>query len=124
MRVVLVGPPARLQRLRAALPDGLEAVGEAPTIGAARLLAAGADAFLVVTPVSTDDGLPVEALTHREVDVLALLADGLPNKAIAARLHISDETVKFHVAAIFGKLGASNRTAAVRKAIRRGLVPL
>ena len=54
--------------------------------------------------------------------MLELLAEGLSNKAIAARLGISDQTVKFHVAAISGKLGASNRTDAVRRAIRRGLV--
>ena len=63
-----------------------------------------------------------EPLTPREVQVLELLAEGLPNKAIAARLRISDQTVKFHVAAICGKLGAANRTDAVRRAIRQGLV--
>jgi DNA-binding NarL/FixJ family response regulator len=56
--------------------------------------------------------------------VLELLAEGLPNKAIAARLGISDQTVKFHVAAISGKLGAANRTDAVRLAVRRGLITL
>jgi DNA-binding NarL/FixJ family response regulator len=63
-----------------------------------------------------------ESLTAREHDVLALVAEGLPNKAIAHALGISDQTVKFHVAAIIGKLGAANRTDAVRRAIRRGLV--
>jgi DNA-binding NarL/FixJ family response regulator len=48
----------------------------------------------------------------------------LPNKGIAARLGISDQTVKFHVAAIMGKLDASNRTDAVRRAVRQGLVSL
>jgi DNA-binding NarL/FixJ family response regulator len=48
----------------------------------------------------------------------------LSNKAIAARLGISDQTVKFHVASIAGKLGAQNRTDAVRRAVRRGLVTL
>ena len=48
--------------------------------------------------------------------MLELLAEGLPNKAIAARLGISDQTVKFHVASIAGKLGAANRTDAVRRA--------
>ena len=56
--------------------------------------------------------------------MLELLAEGLSNKAIAARLGISDQTAKFHVAAISGKLAASNRTDAVRRAIRRGLVTL
>jgi DNA-binding NarL/FixJ family response regulator len=65
-----------------------------------------------------------EALTPREVEVLELLAEGMPNKAIAERLHISDQTVKFHVASISGKLGAANRTDAVRRAVRRGLITL
>jgi DNA-binding NarL/FixJ family response regulator len=63
-----------------------------------------------------------EALTRRELEVLERLAEGLSNKGIAAQLGISDQTVKFHVAAICGKLGAANRTDTVRKAIRRGLI--
>jgi DNA-binding NarL/FixJ family response regulator len=55
---------------------------------------------------------------------LQLLAEGLPNKRIAALLGISDQTVKFHVAAICGKLEAANRTDAVRRAVRRGLIVL
>ena len=66
----------------------------------------------------------VEPLTPREQQVLELLAEGLPNKAIAARLGISDQTVKFHVASISAKLGATNRTEAVRLALRRGLLTL
>ena len=66
----------------------------------------------------------VEPLTTREQQVLELLAEGLPNKAIAARLGISDQTVKFHVASISAKLGATNRTEAVRLALRRGLLTL
>lgn len=65
-----------------------------------------------------------ESLTPREVQVIELLAEGLSNKAIAARLRISDQTVKFHVASISGKLGAANRTDAVRRAVRRGLITL
>jgi two-component system, NarL family, nitrate/nitrite response regulator NarL len=68
--------------------------------------------------------LPVEALTPREVDVLRLLGEGLPNKAIARRLGISEHTVKFHVNAILGKLGASSRTEAVVRATRLGLILL
>jgi DNA-binding CsgD family transcriptional regulator len=64
----------------------------------------------------------VEALTAREHEVLVLVADGLRNREIAARLGISEHTVKFHLAAIFGKLGASSRTEVVRKALRLGLI--
>ena len=61
-------------------------------------------------------------MTSREMDVLQLLAEGLPNKTIAKRLGISDQTVKFHLASICGKLGAQNRTDAVRLAIQRGII--
>jgi two-component system nitrate/nitrite response regulator NarL len=66
----------------------------------------------------------VEPLTPRESEVLQLLAQGLPNRAIAQRLRISDHTAKFHVNAILGKLGAATRTEAVAQAIRQGLVIL
>ena len=124
MRVVLVGPPARLKRLKDRLPDEVDVLGEALTMGAARLVGGDPDAFLVAADEPSDDDPMVESLTARESEVLNLLADGLPNKTIAAHLGISEETVKFHLAAIFGKLGASNRTDAVRQAIRRGLVPI
>ena len=61
-------------------------------------------------------------LSPREAEVLALLADGAPNKVIARRLGISVHTVKFHVAAILVKLGAANRTDAIATAMRQGLV--
>ena len=54
--------------------------------------------------------------------VRALAADGVSHREIARRLGISDQTVKFHVAEICGKMGAANRTDVVRRAIRRGLV--
>jgi DNA-binding NarL/FixJ family response regulator len=63
-------------------------------------------------------------LTERELEVLPLLALGLPNKAVAQRLGISEHTVKFHVGAILSKLGAASRTEAVMIAARRGLLPL
>jgi DNA-binding NarL/FixJ family response regulator len=66
-------------------------------------------------------GLPIH-LSPREAEVLALLAEGAPNKAIARRLDISVHTVKFHVAAILVKLGAANRTDAIAIAMRQGLV--
>ncbi|MEM5434631.1 response regulator transcription factor [Paraburkholderia diazotrophica] len=67
-------------------------------------------------------GEPFEALTLREIEVLAMLADGLGNKEIARQLDISDNTVKFHVSSIFGKLGATNRTEAVMLGMRRGFI--
>ena len=66
----------------------------------------------------------VEPLTPREHDVLDLLALGLPNRAIAERLGISEHTVKFHLAALFGKLQVTTRTEAIRRALQEGLVTL
>lgn len=66
----------------------------------------------------------VETLTAREREVLQMLAQGRGNKEIASRLKISEHTVKFHVASILGKLGASTRTEAVSVALRRGLILL
>jgi DNA-binding NarL/FixJ family response regulator len=65
-----------------------------------------------------------EPLSDRELEVLDLLAEGLSNKLIAHRLNISEHTVKTHIASIFMKLGASSRTEAVSRAVRRGLVML
>ena len=81
-----------------------------------------------VLPATVGSSVPVgellEPLTRREREVLQMLAAGLANKEIAARLAISDHTVKFHVASILGKLGVSTRTEAVSMGIRRGLVLL
>jgi DNA-binding NarL/FixJ family response regulator len=100
----------------------IDVVNETATLADARAAAGGADAFIVVPErAAVPEPLP-EPLTRRELDVLGLLADGLPNKAIAVRLGISDQTVKFHVASITGKLAAANRTEAVRVALRRGLL--
>ncbi len=65
-----------------------------------------------------------EPLTPREREVLQMISAGLGNKEIAGRLSISEHTVKFHVASILGKLGASSRTEAVSIGIRHGLVLL
>ncbi len=65
-----------------------------------------------------------EALTERELEVLTLLAQGMPNKEIAAQLVISERTAKFHVSSIMGKLGATNRTEAVALAAQKGLITL
>ncbi len=130
MRVVLVGTPEQRRRLReSVVTTGLEIVGEAATMSAARALGISADALLLGPGPGAGthddaDGPAPEPLTPRETEVLELVAEGLPNKAIADRLGISDQTVKFHVASICGKLGAHNRTDAVRRAVERGLVTL
>lgn len=71
---------------------------------------------------TADDNQVRAALSPREAEVLALLAEGAPNKVIARRLNISVHTAKFHVAAILIKLGAANRTDAIATAMRQGLV--
>jgi DNA-binding NarL/FixJ family response regulator len=134
MRIVLIGDPAERAAFRRTLDHtSIEIAGEAETIEAARALPVNADAFLLAahgrarvadTRAADTHDPPSESLTPREVQVLELLAEGLPNKGIAARLSISDQTVKFHVASICGKLGATNRTDAVRRAVRRGLITL
>ena len=56
--------------------------------------------------------------------MLALVADGLPNREIAHHLAISEHTVKFHLASIFGKLGVSTRTEAVQRGVRLGVIEI
>ncbi|HSQ17271.1 MAG TPA: response regulator transcription factor, partial [Anaerolineales bacterium] len=63
-----------------------------------------------------------EKLSSRELEVLGLVAGGASNNDIASRLHISQATVKSHLIHIFGKLGVSDRTAAVTVALQRGLI--
>lgn len=73
-------------------------------------------------PAAADD--LAEPLTDREREVLGLLAQGKANKEIAAELVITERTVKFHISAILGKLGAGNRTEAVSLAVQKGLIEL
>jgi len=154
MRLLLVGTPHERERLRAEMDHAsLTIAGEFATLDDARASGMDADGILIADPTlrqaqghpefrrrgmegplrNNDMRLPFtgrldddfeEPLTPREIDVLELLAEGLTNKAIAVRLGISDQTVKFHVASICGKLGAANRTDAVRRAVRRGLIAL
>jgi DNA-binding NarL/FixJ family response regulator len=133
MRVILVGTAPERARLRAEMARSADVIGEYTSLAAARATRLQADAIVVAsgqpdagTPELADSRVrdPIDALTAREIQVLELLAGGLSNKAIAARLGISDQTVKFHVATIYGKLNAKNRTDAVRLAVRRGLVTL
>jgi len=66
----------------------------------------------------------LDTLTPREMDVLRLLAQGLPNRKIAVQLSVNERTVKYHVSAILAKLEAANRTEAVMRAIEQGLITL
>jgi two-component system, NarL family, response regulator YdfI len=110
---------------REVTPEQLRAALEAAAAG---LLIVHPSELDTVLPATVGSSAPVdellEPLTKREREVLQMLAAGLANKEVAARLAISDHTVKFHVASILGKLGASTRTEAVSVGIRRGLVLL
>jgi DNA-binding NarL/FixJ family response regulator len=144
--VLLRGPPARgaIQTLFAAgargvLPDDstAEEVVAAVEAAAAGLVIVSSDQVgdlvgsrAAATPPRDFPGArphssaQIPALTPREREILAMLAEGLPNKLIASRLGISDHTVKTHLEAIFDKLGASNRAEAVARAVRSGLLLL
>jgi two-component system, NarL family, response regulator YdfI len=127
MRVILVGTSRQRQALRTHLEGAADVVAEFDSLAEAQNSAFAADALLLpataLAPVR-DELTAIEPLTPRELEVLELVTEGLANKAIAERLGISDQTVKFHIASILGKLGASNRTDAVRRAVRMGLVTL
>jgi DNA-binding NarL/FixJ family response regulator len=123
MRVLLVGTATVRARLRAALANRqIEIAAEFSSLAAAHASRVQADA--VISAIADEEPAVDETLTPREREVLELLAEGLSNKGIGARLGISDQTVKFHVASIAGKLGAANRTDAVRLAVRRGLLTI
>src|SRR4051812_13453822 len=122
MRLVIVGTAAERQELREQLVDSaVDIVAEFTTVGDARAAHLAGTAILLPPAAASaddDDAPGPELLTPREIEVLELVAEGLANKAIAERLRISDQTVKFHLASISGKLGAGNRTDAVRRAVR------
>jgi two-component system, NarL family, response regulator YdfI len=82
------------------------------------------DGALLVDNLVDDNNEGHPSLTPRELEVLAAMADGASNKAIARRLGISFHTAKFHVAAILTKLNADSRTEAVTRAAQLGLVML
>jgi DNA-binding NarL/FixJ family response regulator len=127
MRVIVIGTARQRRDLRSGLIDSPPAmVGEFGSVAEARRSGVACDAIVIAAAadVDADDEPLPESMTPRETEVLELVAQGLPNKAIAERLGISDQTVKFHIGSIIGKLGAANRTDAVRRAVRRGLVTL
>ena len=135
--VILLSDDHSPQSAREALRGGVRAVlprdlTQHELSAAVEAVAAG---LIVLAPAETENfassrgpdanGGPAvlaESLTAREVEVLRLVAEGLGNKEIAARLAISEHNAKFHVASILGKLGAASRTEAVMAGIRRGLI--
>jgi DNA-binding NarL/FixJ family response regulator len=125
---LVTGEGAAADALRAGARAVLSRGAPADTMAAA--LAAAARGLAVLDPavaagfIRPPEDAPAEGLTGREAEVLGLLAEGLSNKGIAARLGISEHTAKFHVNAILSKLGAESRAAAIVKAARRGLVAL
>lgn len=131
--VVLLPEPevARLVRpngaqgllLRTSEPPGLAAALQAVAAGLT-VFDPAVSAFLFATAGTPDQSYRNEPLTPREQEVLQAMAQGLSNKLIARQLDITEHTVKFHVNAILGKLGAQSRTEAVVRATRAGLILL
>lgn len=109
---------------RDALPAAILAAVEAAANGLAAIDPGDLDSLLSASPAPAAVEGETTELTAREKEVLHMLAEGAANKIIAWKLGISDHTVKFHVASIFAKLGASSRTEAVTIGIRKGLVLL
>jgi NarL family two-component system response regulator LiaR len=97
----------------------LRHMGQGPMVGQAIELSNGGSSNVASHMLPS-----YEMLTERELEVLNLLAQGMPNKEIASHLVISERTAKFHVSSIMGKLGATNRTEAVSLATQRGLITL
>ena len=134
--VLLIANPVRVE-VRRALQAGVRAIllRDATPREILSALESAAAGLAVVSPevldvllpaaseLAADDDLRLgEALTARESEVLTLLAGGAGNKEIAARLGISEHTVKFHVSSVLAKLGASTRTEAVSRGYREGLI--
>jgi two-component system, NarL family, response regulator YdfI len=114
---------------RAVLPRhaSTEEIAAAIEAVAAGLVVLHPDTIDAVAPMASGrnhsrTSIDHQPLTPREIEVLAMMAEGLGNKTIAARLAISEHTVKFHIASIFAKLNAGSRTEAVTIGLRRGAI--
>jgi DNA-binding NarL/FixJ family response regulator len=120
---------AQAYALKHVLPDDLAAAVRqifhhsiffAPTGDVPPVVAADADTTPRLSPAAPNGGAALAGepqLTRRELEILTLVADGLPNGDIARRLWITEQTVKFHLSNIYRKLGVSNRTQASRWAV-------
>jgi len=136
--VVLLAPGPPGPWMSDALRSGVRAIlpRDAPASEMIAAIEAAAAGLVALEPSDLNALLPApradrvmsadagEALTPRELDVFAMIAEGAGNKAIAWKLGISEHTVKFHVASIMSKLNAASRTEAVATGIRRGLIML
>lgn len=137
--LALVGPGQVVDALRAGAkgairrdsgPESLAAAIEALHAGLAVLDTSSIDVVMTPKPVANANALQVSmtrtaensTLTKRENEVLVLLADGLSNKEIAAKLTISEHTAKFHVNSILQKMNAQKRVEAVVRAAKLGLI--
>jgi DNA-binding NarL/FixJ family response regulator len=112
----------RRSGVRAVLPDDVTAdeLSAAVTAINAGLFVVHPDALRRAKPALAEPG----TLTTRELEILEMMAEGMSNRAIAARLKISRHTVKFHVGAILTRLGAHTRAEAVTVGVRQGLLAL
>jgi len=126
--IIIYAADAETRQRLAALAkklEGARVIGSVDDPAAlAKLLDETAAALVLSEPPDGPATARDETLTPRELEVLAAMADGASNKAIARRLGISFHTAKFHVAAILEKLDAESRTEAVAEAARLGLIML
>ncbi|MGH2636218.1 MAG: response regulator [Actinomycetota bacterium] len=116
--------------LKDATPEDLEQAIKVALSGGGNVLSPKViqnlfDAMDGSAPTDNGDGThrPNSALTQRENDILSLLAEGRSNRDISRALYLSEKTVKAHLAAIFRKLGVSNRTQAAMAAVAMGIGP-
>ena len=132
-RVAIVSPSARLRASLAAALRASPAFDVVAVAASDSNLPASADVVLVAhapedallpAQPTRSDAVVGTVLSNREREILALLADGLANKQIAARLGISKNTVKTHLELLFDKLDVSSRAEAVATGVRRGLLLL
>ena len=131
VRVLVLSTFATGRDVTAALEAGatgyvLKDTPAAQLVAALRAAAAGESVLspaVATQVVSRMRGEAEGGLTERELAVLRLVAQGTPNRTIAASLFISEATVKTHLGHVFGKLGAADRAAAVATAYERGILP-
>ena len=122
---ILLTSNAPLDLIRAGAHGVLPLDASADQIGIA--LQAAATGLGVFSPQYLDSSPAARMSSHltgRETEVLRMIAEGLANKEIAWRLGISEHTVKFHVSALLGKLGAGSRAEAIGAGIRQGVIML